>query len=184
MSGVLLGRRSSAVLDLPSRIESQKAHINRLADENALLSNTVESLRSDIDEMCITPISHPPTPIGQKYPSARVEKPYTASVPEAPSANNIDISEIGMSIVDDYGDGSKYVGVAFKAKLKNNNTSAARIKATFVVTSEDGYELDANQVSGAVRLNPGDSEVVTTKTMLSKAVYGRIDSVVAKIKLE
>lgn len=181
---------STSEYDLRNQISQRDAQIKRLIDEKSELSERASSLVSDIAAIRRIPSQAPTSKTDDSIqPSSTSElaeppSPPPIADPERTSAQKIVISEIGTTLVDDHGTSSKYLTVALKAKLTNNNSSIVAVKLKFVLLSDEGFELDSELVYEAVYIKPGASEIVSTTSMLTKSVYERTKSVEVRIRLE
>lgn len=178
---------STSEYDLRNQIEQRDAQIKRLIDENKELSDIAE-LDKTPPKAQVPPQapSKPVAPVQLSSASEPAEPPRQTPIADTEriSAQKIAISEIGTTLVDDHGASSKYLTVSLKAKLTNNNSSIVAVKLTFVLLSADGFELESEPVYEPVYIKPGNSEIVTTTSMLTKSVYDRTKTVEVRIKRE
>lgn len=185
-----LSNGSASETDLLTKSESQDAEIMALRKTNQELSDRVSSLVFDISE--IKRSYQQPERATQRVGGGKTQDSVqTAEVKKKPiqsddhiTAQKVDISEIGTTLVNDHGESSKYLDVAFKARLTNNNGGPIKVKVKFVLLSSEGFELDAESIYDPTFLTAGGSEIVTTTSMLTKSVYERIKSVEVRIRLD
>ena len=110
-----------------------------------------------------------------------VKSSTPVSIPDRPSAKNVVISDIGMTIIDP-NSSTAYYDVGVKATLTNNNKHPVDTSVKFVMQSTDGYSI--KEFMGDEQfINPGASVTVSETRMVKKDIYGKIASVIVKINL-
>jgi hypothetical protein len=165
--------------DKPQFIPEDEANA-KVTRENKILSDENKELRMQnadlISEMA--ELSKPKTTSSQQMPENQSpsEKPYS------PTAKNIEMSDIGSSIID-YKDGSEYMDVSYRVKLKNNNNSIVGVRVTFTLEDKNGYLLRDHIIFEPVFLDPGETKIVSDKDFLKKSIYKNTEKIGAEIKL-
>jgi cell division protein FtsL len=175
-----LSSGSESEYDLQLKIKSLESQIDRLINDKQELEKRCDLLISDLAEPRIAPPVKSAEQDMQKTID-ETQKIIPVITPEHPTASNVKITDIGMTVLETYETIDK-IRVGFKAKLTNNNTTPVKVSVKFVVKSADGYFLEDVQAERQY-LAVNQSEDVSVRYTFNKSIYDRIDTIVTEIEL-
>lgn len=184
-AGYIFGASSDRAEKLADKLKLQEKEVARLAHANADLNSTVSDLKNDLARARQTtgPTVARAPDVATAQPVALPQRAAPAERRERPTASNVEIADMGMTIIETF-DTLDSIRVGFKAKLTNRNTEAIGLRVTFLFKSADGFELESVPILGTQYIKPGESKDVAGRYVFDKSVYDRIETYVASIKLD